>query len=248
MDIYIYSDESGVFDYKHNKHFVFAGVICFSKKAKELLSRRYSSVENNIRKAGHYKSDFELKASNIKNYEKHKIYRSLSKSYKFCVIIDQNSLNRNIFENPKHKQRYLDFAYKIVLKKCFELLITNKLVLPLKVEHINVFVDQHTTATDGIYELRENLLNEFKTGTFNFEYDRFFEPIFPRLLDLQVHYVDSKKKLLVRAADIIANHFYYNVVKNKGVVKPEVNTFIYRLPANITVCNGIEYFNSENKN
>lgn len=27
MDIFIYSDESGVFDQKHNKFFVFAGIL-----------------------------------------------------------------------------------------------------------------------------------------------------------------------------------------------------------------------------
>ena len=32
MDMYIYSDESGVFDYLHNDYFVFAGVIFFSKQ------------------------------------------------------------------------------------------------------------------------------------------------------------------------------------------------------------------------
>lgn len=35
--------------------------------------------------------------------------------------------------------------------------------------------------TDGRYELRENLLNEFKIGTFNSNYKSFFPPIFPNL-------------------------------------------------------------------
>ncbi len=35
MDIYIYSDESGVFDAKHNRYFVFAGTVFLSKKDKE---------------------------------------------------------------------------------------------------------------------------------------------------------------------------------------------------------------------
>lgn len=34
MDMYIYSDESGVFDYLHNDYFGFYGVIVFSKQNK----------------------------------------------------------------------------------------------------------------------------------------------------------------------------------------------------------------------
>lgn len=40
----------------------------------------------------------------------------------------------------------------------------------------NVFVynDEHTTATNGRYELREGLEQEFKLGTYNMRYDKFF--------------------------------------------------------------------------
>lgn len=92
MNIFIYSDESGVFDFVHNEYFVFGGIVCFGKKEKETLSRKYSRAESIIKNKGNYPKDFELKASNITNSEKGKLFRSLNNVYKFCAIIDQNKI------------------------------------------------------------------------------------------------------------------------------------------------------------
>lgn len=35
MNLFIYSDESGVFDKAHNKYYVYAGLIFFNKKDKD---------------------------------------------------------------------------------------------------------------------------------------------------------------------------------------------------------------------
>lgn len=242
MDLYIYSDESGVFDYKHNDYFVFGGLICFGEKQKENLERHYIHVENCLRENKYHDRSMELKASNITNKEKGKFYRSLNNVYKFCVLIKEKNLLKEVFENSRHKQRYLDFAYKIVLKKCLQCLIDNKIITEKKIQRIKVFVDEHVTATDGKYELRENLLNEFKLGTFNVDYNHYFQPIFPHLHDVEVSFCDSSKTTLVRAADIIANHCYHNSIKNNGSIKNEDNMFIYYLPSNRIAYNGLEYF------
>lgn len=47
MNIYIYSDESGVFDKEHNDYFVFGGLILLGKEEKENWSRKYSSIKEN---------------------------------------------------------------------------------------------------------------------------------------------------------------------------------------------------------
>lgn len=242
MNIYVYSDESGVFDYVHNDYFVFGGLICFGSAEKEKTARKYAHVEKTIENTHRYMNSLELKASNITNADKGKIFRSLNESFKFCVLVKQKELDKKIFENKKHKQRYLDYAYKIVLKKCFEQMIAKKFLNPNHVDCIIVNVDEHTTATDGKYELRENLLNEFKYGTFNFEWDKFFEPIFPRLNDVVVNFCDSSKTRLVRAADVIANHCFYSANKNKGTVEGKTNMFVYVLPQRIISSNGFEYF------
>ena len=243
MDIYIYSDESGTFDYLNNDYFVFGGLICFNKTQNDSLTRKYSKAEKTIKISGKYNNQ-ELKASKIKNHEKGKLLRSLNKVFKFCVLIKQKELDKRIFDNKKHKQRYLDYAYKIVLKKCFSLLFAKKLLVSDDIERIIVNVDEHSTATDGKYELRENLLSEFKYGTWNFEKNLFFQPIIPNLKDIQVMFCDSSKKPLIRAADIISNNCFYKARQNNGNLEKKKNLFIYVLPDNTTLSEGIEYFDN----
>lgn len=243
MNIFIYSDESGVFDRNHNDYFIFAGVICFGKKEKDDITRKYAHVENVVRTSGGIKG--ELKGSNLSNKNKGKIFRSLNNVYKFCVRIKEKDLHSDIFENKKHKQRYLDYAYKMALKRCFETLIDSGKLNPNDVEGIYLFVDEHTTATDGIYELRENLLNEFKYGTYNYTWLKKFPPIFPRLSHFDLKYCNSQKVYLVRAADIICNHCYHNVLSNNGSVKNINNMFVLYLPSNVIGAKGLSFFNKE---
>lgn len=245
MNLFIYSDESGVFDRNHNDYFIFAGVIFFSKEEKDNAIRKYSHVESVIR--ANKGIEGELKGSNLSNEDKGKIFRSLNNIYKFCVCIKQKDLNSNIFENKKHKQRYLDYAYKMVLKKCFKTLINTNKLNPNDVDGIYLFVDEHTTATDGIYELKENLLNEFKYGTFNYTWQTHFPPIFSRLSTLELKYCNSQKVYLVRAADIVCNHCYHNVIENEGHIKNVNNMFVLYLPSNSIGTKGLEFFNKKNE-
>lgn len=248
MNLYIYSDESGVFDSKNNEYFVFGGLICFGTDEKNNFERKYIHVERTLRQSKGLSAYLELKASNISNKDKGKFYRSLNNVYKFCVVIKQKDLLKKVFENPRHKQRYLDFAYKMVLKKCLKCLIDNGIIKPIDIKNIFVFVDEHVTATDGKYELRENLLNEFKNGTFNVEYNHYFEPIFPSLDNVFLNFCDSSKTTLIRAADIIANHCYHNAINNSGFIKNETNIFVYYLPTKRIAYNGLEYFNKNKIN
>ena len=242
QDIFIYSDESGTFDRFNNEYFVFAGVMCFDVNERNIASRKFSHAEKALRSSGKYENGYELKACRISNSQKGKLYRSLNQVYKFCVIIEQKKINYKIFSNKKHKQRYLDYAYKIVLKRCLETLIANNKLLTREVRVIFVKADEHLTATDGKYELRESLLNEFKNGTFNPTWEKHFEPIFPRLHDVDVQFCDSKKVYLIRAADIIANHCYHQAIISKGIIGKENNMFIYYLPGNNIGQDGLDYF------
>lgn len=240
MNIFVYSDESGVFDCNHNDYFVFGGVICFNKEEKDVATRKYAHVENTIRDNKNIKG--ELKGSNLSNSDKGKIFRSLNNVYKFCVRIKQKDLHKEIFENKKHKQRYLDYAYKMVLKRCFEELIRWGCLNPDDVEGLFFYVDEHTTATDGIYELKENLLNEFKFGTFNYTWQKCFPPIFPKLKQLELKYCNSEKVYLVRAADIVCNHYYHIALQNEGSIKNSKNTFVLYMPSNYIAARGLKYF------
>ena len=209
MQIFVYSDESGVFDQVHGDYFIFGGLIFLSKTARDDAQRKYKHAENVIRKICNYDAGIEIKASILELHHKAKLYRSLNECYKFAVIIDLKLINNHIFENKKSKQRYLDYAYKIAVKRKLESLIAVGIIDPSKVDQIHFYVDEHSTATDGKYELKEAIEREFKIGTFNYNYQKFFPPILPSLRNIDLHFIDSKTTDLVRAADIVANRVYY---------------------------------------
>ncbi len=104
MNIFVYSDESGVFDKKHNNIFVFGGLIYINKNDKDINIRKYIKAESDIRIAGNYNIDNELKASSLTNREKNKLYRSLNQCIKFGAIVYQSKVNDHIFNSKKDKQ------------------------------------------------------------------------------------------------------------------------------------------------
>lgn len=227
LNIFVYSDESGVFDYIHNEYYVFGGLITLGKKDREDLMRLYRNAESAI--APNYKEGMELKASNISTKHRAKLFRSLNSAYKFGVVIKQGKIRKEIFANKKSKQRYLDYAYKIGVKNALVQMINSDELKASDVRNIHFYVDEHTTATNGRYELREALLQEFKFGTFNWDYNIFYKPLFPTLDDVQLDYCNSSKTALVRAADIIANRIYHEVLEGNNPVLRD-NMYIKFLP------------------
>lgn len=230
MNIYIYSDESGVFDKKHNDIFVFGGLIILGSDGKEEWSRRYSKAEKDIRLKKQVGKDYELKATQITNSEKGKLFRSLNKCYKFAVVVNQKKVLNNIFRSKKDKQRYLDYVYKIAVKRAFEKLLEDEIIKCIDVERLYFYIDEHTTATNGRYELKEALEQEFKWGTYNLEYSCFFPPIFKNLKEVQLEYCNSQSTLLVRASDIVANRVFYLVKNNVEQLKSIKNLNLIYLP------------------
>lgn len=233
MDIFVYSDESGVFDKVHNKFFVFGGIICLGKENKDIWARKYSKAEKNIRESICADNGEELKASFLTAKHKNSLYRLLNDCYKFGAVIEQSRVLDQIYKSKKDKQRYLDYAYKIAIKYAFGYMIDTKIIDPKTVDNICFHVDEHTTATNGRYELREALEQELKSGTYNMYYDHFFPPIFPNMKSVELKFCDSSSVRLVRAADIVANHFYYIATKQNCNYTFDMNnrkTFIKMLP------------------
>lgn len=216
MDIYIYSDESGVFDKKHNSLFVFGGVMFFSKEEKDRVGRKYVHAENVLRASSEeIAREEEVKACRIPNKAKSKLYRSLNQAEKFGIVIRQKMLFDKQFTDKKTKQRYLDWAFKLAVKRKFEHLITQGIINPAEVEHLHFFVDEHTTATNGRYELQQSLEQEFKIGTYNWEKMSYHPPIFTNLKGVSVQYCNSASIILVRAADIVANKLFFMAHNNR---------------------------------
>lgn len=207
MDIFVYSDESGVFDKVHNNVYVYGGLILLGKDAKNEWSRRYIAAERAIQK--NYENGVELKASFVSNKDKGKLFRSLNHCYKFGVVIQQQRVLDRIFKGKKDKQRYLDYAYKIGLKRALQELISHGTIADSEVRNIYIYADEHTTATNGRYELREALEQEFKRGTYKHNYEAFYEPLFKGMDGIDLSFCNSAKTTLIRAADIVANKIYH---------------------------------------
>ncbi|MBQ2264348.1 MAG: DUF3800 domain-containing protein [Oscillospiraceae bacterium] len=229
MNVYVFSDESGVFDVMHNEYYVYGGLIFLDRESKDRCTRKYLSIERMIRQNSDYAPDAELKACRITNHEKYKLYKSLKNCIIFGAVVVQETVNANIFEDKKSKQRYLDYVYKIALKRAFEHMMKDGLITKDGVENIYIFADEHTTATNGKYELREALEQEFKRGTFNQNYMHFYPPIFSRLNLVELNLCDSSTKPLIRAADIIANNIYYKMVNHMPAAQ-EPNIYITYFP------------------
>lgn len=228
MDIFIYSDESGVFDKKHNKIYVYGGLILLGKASKDEWTRRYIAAERCIGDSNRYPKTAELKASLLSNKDKHKLVRSLNNCYKFGAVIKQERVLDRIFNSKKDKQRYLDYAYKIGLKRALEQLLDEGIIQNSEVSNLRVYVDEHTTATNGIYELREGLEQEFKNGTYNWNYGIYYNPLFENLQSVEVNFCNSASTTLVRAADHVANEIYHDALT--GALTSHTKLHIAYLP------------------
>lgn len=232
MNIFIFSDESGVFDKLHNSKFVFGGLIFLDKQSKDICCRQYLNAERAIYSSGLIENGKEIKAARISNSHKNKLYRSLNNCYKFGIVIDEQTVLDRIFNSKKDKQRYLDYAYKIGIKRALEQMIKQGLIVPDDVKNMYFYVDEHTTATNGRYELREALEQEFKNGTYNWNYNKYYMPLFPKVNSIELQFCNSAAVTLVRAADIIANKVYY-ISLNHNDFSFEINNrhmYITNLP------------------
>ena len=231
MIIYIYSDESGVLDKQHNRYYVFGGLIFLSGDERDTCSRRFITAERNVRLSEKINPSTEVKACNIQPKSKNKLYHILKSEERFGVVINQKKLVKDeLFSNKKSKQRYLDWAYKMAVKSKLEEMISQSIIEPQEVESISFLVDEHSTATNGWYELSESLEKEFKIGMWNYDYMLFHKPLFPSVKSLNLQYCNSANNTLVRAADIVANHIFYLVNKNDGLVNSENKLHIFYHP------------------
>lgn len=215
MNIFIFSDESGVFDKYHNDFFAFGGIVFIDKDSKDIACRKYIKAENDIRKSNGYNKSIELKASFLKNKHKRKLYRSLNNCYKFGVVVNLNQVYDRIFKSKKDKQRYQDYAYKIAVRRYMTFLIEEKIINKDDNINLHFFVDEHTTATNGKYDLRNGLEQELKNGQYNTDFSLWYPPVFNNVQGLDLNYCNSVNKTLIRAADIVANNIYHRATNGQ---------------------------------
>lgn len=214
MELIVFSDESGVLDRKNNDFFVFGGLVFTSYAEMDTATRLYANAEKYVKQIEILSENEEAKACILSNSLKGKLFRSLNRFEKFGAVVQQKRVNENIFNHKKSKQRYLDYVFKIGIKRKFMSMAENSVFKPIDVTKLTFYVDEHSTATNGRYELEQALEQEFKHGTFNFNYQIFYQPIFKNLQSVKVHFVDSKTRTLVRGADIIANRIFHHALES----------------------------------
>lgn len=145
MNIFVYGDESGVFDKRHNDVFVFGVLVFLDKEEKDKQCRKFLHAERCIRPYyGNGDRDGELKACRISNKHKSNLFRSTNGCIRYAFVISQQSVADEAFNNKKRKQRYLDYVYKVGLKRVFSRLIRAGKIDPRDIDNIYVRFDEHT--------------------------------------------------------------------------------------------------------
>lgn len=228
QSIYIYSDESGVFDKYHNDIFIYGGIVCIGQDISSILSRKYLLAEKSLRKSPKYKNKAELKASMLDNSDKRKLYRVIEDCYKFIVAVDLPKLKNERFESRYSKQRYLDYAYKRGLKGILEKMNSDHVIRLEEEIELKCYVDEQNTSTNGRYSLEETIYNEFKYGVYSGGFD--FKPIARKLETVDIKYCNSETTTLVRSADIFANRVLFEARNTVLEEMLDSHTYLIRLP------------------
>lgn len=211
MKLYVFADESGVFDHAHNELFVYGGIIVLGKHNYDAIVNRHQSLERRLRREDQSLRNVpEIKAAYLNLKQRKRLFNlQVPQCVRFGVVIDQQKVYEQIYQTKQDKQRFLDYALKRGIKHAIESADTSGLIPKKEINCISIVVDEHSTATSGKYTFEETIDEEFRRGTYSPNYDMSFPPLFslnfPRI---PVAYCDSKKVVGVRIADITANWIY----------------------------------------
>lgn len=208
--LFVYIDESGTFDKVNYDYFVYGGILVLGEKAKTDLIHKQQKLEKIIKRKLSIAPTDELKASRLNlKIEKRFIRLSTDNVVRFAVVIRQKKLHEYVFNTKHDKQRYLDFALKIAIKRALQQCFRKNIYQKEHIDSMVVIVDEHSSSTSGKYNLYQTINAEFRTGVYNPEWNHLYPPVFSKdFPEIQVNYVDSAKTTLVRVADITANWVY----------------------------------------
>ena len=205
QEIYFYLDDSGVLHpNSREQFFVYAGYIFLSHKEKDHALCSYRKASRKVNPT----PESELKAHGAKGKTK-RYLNSILKDYEsLSCVVDKHRVYTNIIKDKKSIHRYKDYCLKRVAKAKLLEMISRKVIDPCIPTTLRFFIDNQPTSTDGIYNLRESIHEEFASGIQNFDYGVFHEPIFHNELIVTTNFCDSRKQPLIQAADILANSIF----------------------------------------
>ena len=208
--IYIYMDDSGKLS-NYEKCSCYGGLVFLSKKEKDKFITQYRSIVRKIKcdecnKMGDSCDNIcpEIKNAKIKKAKNKRWIMNYIKKYSmFCCLINNKIIKDYIINSKSSKGRYLDYAQKMLVKEIFMNLIREGKINPNKPIRLTMYIDEQTTKSNGYYNLKESIKEEFLHGIINYNYGVVYEAILHSSFEIDVNYVDSKKNYAVQAADFV---------------------------------------------
>lgn len=224
--IYICLDDSGKLS-KKEPFCVYGGLVFFSKQERDKFIVQYRKIISNFKckyclqeMCSCNKKCPELKSNNIKPSNRRWIMNYIKKYFAIATVIDNNRVYHHIINNTASKGRYVDYCIRRLVKDTIKKLIETKQIDPCKPLKIILEIDEQSTKSNGYYGLKEGIIEELIHGIMNFNYSGVVEPLLKSNLVLELGYRDSKKCIVIQAADFIAGTVRKAMIQNTKECKP----------------------------
>lgn len=218
--IYICLDDSGKLSLKEI-YCVYGGLVFFSKDERDKFIVQYRKIIKHFQcdycfqnKCSCNKKCPELKSYNINASNRRWIMNYIKKYFSVAIIIENRKVYPYIMKDVASKGRYMDYCIRILIKNIINQLILDKKINPYKSLKIILEIDEQSTKSNGYYGLKEGIVEELLYGIINFNYNHFVEPILKCNLILELSYRDSKKCVVIQAADFIAGTVRRNMIQD----------------------------------
>ncbi|MFI3261009.1 MAG: DUF3800 domain-containing protein [bacterium] len=213
QSIYIYMDDSGKLSEKE-VCFSYGGVYFTNRDNRDNFKRLYTSFinENKCRLCKKIKCDNiceEIKSNNTKANFKRRIINmiknnDLVKSH--SITIYNEKIDKYVFKNRHTKGRREDYFKKILIKAIIKEEIAKKRINVKDDLEIIINIDDSKRASNGIYNLKESILEELKYGIVNFNYGTSFPPLIKGNLLVEINFVNSENNKLVQVSDFLVGY------------------------------------------
>lgn len=208
-------DDSGKMTHAEKCCF-YGGIYFKSREARDHFKRHYSDIIQ--------KSKCSFCPKDNKNCDKEcpeiKSHTTNTKFRRRIVNLIKNSEHANSFATTiynrdipkevlavKHSRgRRTDYYQKRIIKEIVLKLISTGELDPYKSVKLFIRIDESPQATNGKYDLKESIIEEFLYGITNFNYGCTFPPILYDQLKVDLKCVDSKKEKMVQAADFFVGY------------------------------------------
>ena len=205
--VFFFFDDSGVLHQKEKSgYFVYGGFVFTSREELDKAKHKYINANKKLKEELH-RND-ELKAAGLDAKHKRALYMSIREFESVSCSVRIDYVYNSIMSDKKSICRYKDYVLKRCIKAKLEELIKQGEIKSDEDIVIEVNVDEQLTATDGYYSLQDSIREELQHGIVNFDYGKFYEPVFKSEVKVNLRYCESKNNYMIQASDILANRIW----------------------------------------